>query len=322
MFISLKDISNNLKDFDFMNWELVHNAKTMNKDVAKENIIILKGVFERYKIKYWLCFGTLLGAIRENDFIIHDVDTDVGLEFKEIRKLEVALPDLMNHGFEIIRVNSDFSVVTILRNDEYIDLCLFSKVKGSEVISWACSGYIVKQDYFSELSSISFLGKKFPVPVNYIEYLSEVYGEDWRTPKPNAHALAIDITQEIYKQYYFILNKWLELNINGVFVSELLKNKGINEIVIYGIGTIGERLIQDIEKNDYIEIIGLLDKDATNNIYNGYKILTKEQLANLEKATVIVTPFYHFNSIKMDLMSVNDRLLVLGIDEILVDEGD
>ncbi len=314
MLISLKQLSSKIEKYNF---ELLHNDRKMDKNIAKENIIALKNIFEQHQIKYWLCFGTLLGAVRENNFIEHDVDTDIGVEFNEISKLEVALSDLIKIGFEIIRVTSDLSLVSLLKNNEYIDLYLFRKINNNEDMSWRCSGYIVKQDYFSELEYIQFLDEQFLAPVNYIKYLEEIYGLDWKVPKQNAHAMPINVTEEIYKQYYQVLNKWLELSLNDSSISSILEYKNINRVIIYGMGNIGKRLIQDIEKKKELEIVGLLDENITDENYGNYKVLNREHLVDIGECTVIVTPFYYLDFIKEDLLATNNELLILGINEIL-----
>ena len=40
---------------------------------------LIHQAFEDEEILYWLEFGTLLGAVREKDFIEHDLDIDIGL---------------------------------------------------------------------------------------------------------------------------------------------------------------------------------------------------------------------------------------------------
>ena len=46
---------------------------------SKDTLLALDSVFRGLSIPYWLDFGTLLGAVREKDFIQHDLDIDVGM---------------------------------------------------------------------------------------------------------------------------------------------------------------------------------------------------------------------------------------------------
>lgn len=314
MSISLKEMSCENKMFNF---ESLHNNRKMNRSIAKENLIILKEIFDRHNLKYWLCFGTLLGAIRNNDFIEHDVDTDIGIQFTQLNILEEALSDFIKYGFEIIRVTPDVTMVSLLRKNEYIDIYLFRKVKDDQNMSWCCSGYVVKEDYFSELKNIHFMGEQFCAPMNHIKYLEEVYGDEWKIPKQNAHAQPINVTEETYKQYYLLLNKWLELSLDGKSVSVLMEEMEIKRVLVYGMGNIGKRLIQDIEKSKIIQIVGVMDGAILDKKYESYNVINKEQLALINDTAIIVTPFYYLNFIREDLFEINKNLSVLGINEIL-----
>ena len=51
--------------------------KPIDKVIAKENLLLLKGILDKHNLKFLLSFGTLLGAVREHDFISHDEDIDL-----------------------------------------------------------------------------------------------------------------------------------------------------------------------------------------------------------------------------------------------------
>ncbi|GAI17296.1 unnamed protein product, partial [marine sediment metagenome] len=46
----------------------------MNMDIeaAKQDLLEIKEILDRLKIKFWLSDGTLLGAVREKNFISYD----------------------------------------------------------------------------------------------------------------------------------------------------------------------------------------------------------------------------------------------------------
>jgi len=62
-----------------------------DKRLAKEALLSLSEVFTQNKITFFLIFGTALGAIRENDFLEHDIDIDIGIFIKEKDKLIYAV---------------------------------------------------------------------------------------------------------------------------------------------------------------------------------------------------------------------------------------
>lgn len=312
---SFKDISDKVEQQ--FNFEMLHKDRKMDRKIAKENIVLLKDIFEKHNIKYWLCFGTLLGAIRENNFIEHDVDTDIGVDFVELNKLEASLSDIQNSGFEIIRVTTDLTLVSLLRKNEYIDIYLFRKTKYNRSMSWYCAEYVVKEDYFSKLEKIQFLGEYFYAPVDRVNYLEEVYGADWKIPKINAHAQPINNLEEIYRQYYLLLNRWLEYNLRDETVSDLLETRGIKKVIVFGMGNIGKRLIQDLKKSKYVQVEGVIDGVIKKEKYEDYRVIKKEELCFFNDAVIIITPFCSSKFIKEELFSINEQLVIFGIDEII-----
>ena len=48
---------------------------------------VLKTLFENNNIDYWLTGGSLLGAIRHQDYIPHDDDLDLGIWTEDLEKV-------------------------------------------------------------------------------------------------------------------------------------------------------------------------------------------------------------------------------------------
>ncbi len=168
------------------------------RQYGAETLWKLNQAFQEIGIPYWLDFGTLLGAIREQGFIEHDLDIDVGLflddrtekirevlsKFGFVLKREIAIDDGrygLEETYEFNGVSVDLYYYK-KENDKIITHG-FTKKDG---MSWEKTlieygGYLVREIYlpYSGLSKIYFLGYEYPVPDNPHKYLKSFYGENY-----------------------------------------------------------------------------------------------------------------------------------------------
>ena len=157
----------------------------INKKNAKENLLLLKNILDKNDIKFWLLYGTLLGAVREQDFITHDTDTDLGMFFSDITKLIEIKPHLENEGFQLIRTKYPDDLITFMRNDEYIDLGLFRPTSNLFAKFWVYQKNKEKYSYFKKFDEINLFDTTFLAPYNHLKFLEEHYGKNWRVPIKN-----------------------------------------------------------------------------------------------------------------------------------------
>jgi len=157
----------------------------------EEKLIFLKEVkkiLDENDIKFWIDAGTLLGAIRDNDFIEWDKDIDISTMEKNKNKIA----DLKNEFNKIgkfgahIRENDYLASHYILKGDFKIDIYYWKDI-GNEYICYANREFIsvISPEYFKKLKKIRFKDIEIPVPDNTIEYLKEHYGESWIIPDKN-----------------------------------------------------------------------------------------------------------------------------------------
>lgn len=153
-------------------------CKKINKNIAKENLLLLKTILDSKKIPFGIIAGTLLGAVREHDFIDHDEDVDLFLMEEYKMDLFDILPEILTYDFKIARYDRR-GLLSLIRNDEYIDLYFFKKYTPGILI---CSGWILPEHFLRELSPISFLGTEFMAPKDIHAYLRYEYGDQWMVP--------------------------------------------------------------------------------------------------------------------------------------------
>lgn len=159
---------------------LYPGVKVINKGIASNNLSTIKSILDKESISFMLIAGTLLGAIRENDFISHDEDIDLAFLEEDKQKVIDILPEIINSGFCIARYDSR-GLISIIRNDEYIDFYFFKPIKGEEILR-TCCGWIIPDKFLTNYTQWKFKGETYSVPMDYIEYLKYDYGLDWETP--------------------------------------------------------------------------------------------------------------------------------------------
>ena len=86
--------------------EFFDTEKKINKENSRENLLILRNILIKTQIRWGLLFGTLLGAVREGDFIEWDIDTDIFVFDEDKQDLLDTIKELQDHGFKVIRFNS------------------------------------------------------------------------------------------------------------------------------------------------------------------------------------------------------------------------
>ena len=165
----------------------INNTRCLNQDDAKSLLLDVKEVFDKNGMEFFLVFGTLLGAYRENNFIKHDTDIDIAVIGDGA---EDAIDELIKNGrFSDKNIksfkNRNFS---LFRDNILLDIYPFVENEGGyrSKLGWK-NNYRLSMDYFP-LVDIEFLGENFKTVNNIEKYLESKYGKDWRIPKKFAHA--------------------------------------------------------------------------------------------------------------------------------------
>ena len=141
-------------------------------------MLLLKKLLDSQGIHFQLSAGTLLGAIRDADFINHDEDIDLAFDNEDREKVLELLPLMRENGFELCRFDRR-DLYSVMRKGEYIDLYFFHPFRNGLSI---CSGWVLKTSHLKESTHFSFKSQDFLIPKDYEEYLVGEYGEDWHTP--------------------------------------------------------------------------------------------------------------------------------------------
>ena len=97
-----------------------------------ELLRIFHEVCEKHGLRYWLDWGTLLGAIRHGGFIPWDDDLDVCMTRNDFEKVaDILKSELQNYGLEVKK--EKFITITYWNAGVKLDVFAMDKISGSEM---------------------------------------------------------------------------------------------------------------------------------------------------------------------------------------------
>lgn len=191
-----------------------------NREDSIRVLGIVVDTLKKHDIKYYLDFGTLIGAVRDKGLIPWDDDIDISLlNEKDYYKIPQVLREINKkhrlrtylftfdeskkkrekRGKEIHHDTVDFTSsqnyqIAKVRTNKFMifgrgSVCIdiFFKYRYKNNFYWMAYGQenSVPVEHFSDkLVEVDFCGIKSSIPKEYNEYLTYKYG-DWMTPKEN-----------------------------------------------------------------------------------------------------------------------------------------
>ncbi len=189
-----------------------------NRESALQLLKIVVSVLDDFNIKYYLDFGTLIGAIRDKGLIPWDDDIDISLlKEEDYHKIPKVL-DIIKKRYKlrtyiatfessnkkrkkreekvyqekvIFTDDNNFQIAKV-RNNKFLSfgrgntcIDIFFKYKFEAYSYWVAYGQVnrIPLEYTSEdLIEINFYDMKCKIPKVYDKYLTYKYG-DWKTEK-------------------------------------------------------------------------------------------------------------------------------------------
>jgi hypothetical protein len=193
--------------FGYKNTVEKYFAYRRNKLFLKNGVEVLLQIDKAFRdldIKYWLEFGTLLGAVREKGFIEHDNDIDLACFFdnynEENEKVFNKYGFIKTRSFlidngkfgreETYSLNGvDIDIFYFHRRENEMYCHLFKPLPGK---GWDSSvrdneNFLVRElSYpFRGFKSLSFYNHIFNIPENIYEHLSASYGKNYMIKDAN-----------------------------------------------------------------------------------------------------------------------------------------
>ncbi len=144
-------------------------------EVSQRNLSDIKRILDNAGIKFWLMFGTFLGAYRDKAIIPYDLDTDLAIYAEDLIRLGSCDYTFAREGFYLAVAPE---VATLHRGGEHTDIYLF-RPDGSKRV-WRSIKY--DENALEASNEIEFLGQKWRILSEPERWLRYTYGDDWRTP--------------------------------------------------------------------------------------------------------------------------------------------
>ncbi|MCR6625256.1 MAG: LicD family protein [Pseudoxanthomonas sp.] len=157
------------------------------RSAAGEYLALARRVIEslaRRDCRAFICYGTLLGAVRTGDFIAHDDDLDVVfLEDGASSARDEVIRHLESEGFQVREDIPLLNVrVSIPGSHIFIDLFpAWPRADGLHMYMEKMRIRAVPVEAVLPLGTVHLRGEAFPAPGHPDQFLTERYGADWMT---------------------------------------------------------------------------------------------------------------------------------------------
>ena len=176
----------------------------MGPDELYRHLKFVSEWLTRNKIKHWLIYGTLLGAVRNNDIIPYDYDFDFGARLIDTDRILEQNEHIKKHGYVFVRASSygwDYtnpkkrrpiwrvSFKIVYKGKEVGDIYLYQRFSDgymrrfdpvSGVYFWPTSTFPAW--FTDELIQVRVRDSYFPAPRHPQVLLRHWYGTTWKTP--------------------------------------------------------------------------------------------------------------------------------------------
>lgn len=185
--------------------------KSLNKEIAFENLALAKKLLDELNVRNWLTDGTLLGYYRDKDLIDHDVDIDLG-SFMDDYTDEI-IHKFIENGWRIEHIFGKRDLgFELAFNRKGVKLDIFFFYKDGDRYwhgAWKRTGKgenLIKYYYDKfDLKEVEFKCYTFNIPANPLKYIETKYGPGWQTPVKEwdwafgpSNAVATDFYMEKY----------------------------------------------------------------------------------------------------------------------------
>ena len=160
------------------------STKKINKNHYTKDLLDTKRILDEEKVTFWLIFGTLLGAIRENDFLEWDDNINIAIYEEDLLpKYNILKDRFISNNFIVRQIPKPKGTkINLYRHNHKIYIeGIFLDPSYCDNEYRLSNKFRHPKKYFETYEEISFIGETFRVPSPSKKYLKFLY-KDWKTP--------------------------------------------------------------------------------------------------------------------------------------------
>lgn len=256
----------------------------------------LSDILTELNLVHWLDFGTLLGAVRENDIINWDVDLDIGCILDEsdswYGQNQIDLLSHLQSEFFIKYFMTDKFVSLVPRYNinefkmRHIDL-YFWKNKEKFVVSDLLPNMNFRKFFVDELDIFILNKESFFIPRHTTDFLKMRYGLDWKIPKKD---FSVEFNIVPNKSEYVCYTSMVGDLFHEGHINLLKRCKFLFDKVIVGVHN-DEQVMSYKEKphDSYkTRLENIKNSEYVDEIYENAPPITTDELVNEINADFVV----------------------------------
>ena len=184
-----------------------------DEELKQQNrgLVELSELLEQADVPHYLSSGTLLGAVREKNFIRWDWDVQFYFKLEDVaERFDDLMATFQTAGFQPTKTDSTRKKWKILvtKYDTIYEMTAWARAGDHRIRS----DWKLPAEFFEDPDRIDFLGRSYICMTPPEAYLVYCYGDDWRTPK------RIDDKDEYLAATYYqksVFRRAIERKIHG-----------------------------------------------------------------------------------------------------------
>lgn len=140
-----------------------------------------------------------------------------------------------------------------------------------------------------------------------------ILGANTICKKMTKNYVRVQESEKRFRNYFDLMIQWMNLKHQGKSLELYLTSEGIRRVAIYGMGKLGEQLLQEL-KSSRIELAYAIDQNV-DGIIEGITIYQPDDRLD-EVDAIIVTPTWAFDTIS-DMMKAKVSCRIISLEDVV-----